>query len=426
MPKMTKSWVESANSTDTDFPLQNLPYGVFSTAGTAPRCGCAIGDQVLDLAALESAGLVRPNAKGAVFQEPAINAFMALGPAAWDATRRRVTELLAEGGDAVLKNDAALRQRALVPMSAATLHLPFQVSEFTDFYAGRHHASNVGTMLRGPENALPPNWFHIPIGYNGRASTVVVSGTPIRRPLGQMKPANAPKPLFGPSRRLDIELEMGAVVGQPSTMGEPVSVAQAEDMIFGYVLLNDWSARDIQAWEYVPLGPFQAKVFATTISPWVVTKAALEPFRVSTPERVEELFPYLREPKPMLYDIHLDVWMQPEGSPRATRISETNYRYLYYSAAQQLAHHAIGGCKMNVGDLLGSGTISGPDRSQFGSLLELSWGGTNPVVLEGGETRSFLEDGDTMILKGYAQGEGYRIGFGECAGKILPAPPVPK
>ncbi len=423
---MTKSWVESANSTDTDFPLQNLPYGVFSTAGTAPRCGCAIGDQVLDLAALESAGLVRPNAKGAVFQEPAINAFMALGPAAWDATRRRVTELLAEGGDAVLKNDAALRQRALVPMSAATLHLPFQVSEFTDFYAGRHHASNVGTMLRGPENALPPNWFHIPIGYNGRASTVVVSGTPIRRPLGQMKPANAPKPLFGPSRRLDIELEMGAVVGQPSTMGEPVSVAQAEDMIFGYVLLNDWSARDIQAWEYVPLGPFQAKVFATTISPWVVTKAALEPFRVSTPERVEELFPYLREPKPMLYDIHLDVWMQPEGSPRATRISETNYRYLYYSAAQQLAHHAIGGCKMNVGDLLGSGTISGPDRSQFGSLLELSWGGTNPVVLEGGETRSFLEDGDTMILKGYAQGEGYRIGFGECAGKILPAPPVPK
>jgi len=361
-----------------------------------------------------------------VFQEPAINAFMALGPAAWDATRRRLTELLAEGGDAALKNDAALRQRALVPMSAAALHLPFQVSEFTDFYAGRHHASNVGTMLRGPENALPPNWFHIPIGYNGRASTVVVSGTPIRRPLGQMKPANAPKPLFGPSRRLDIELEMGAVVGQPSTMGEPVSVAQAEDMIFGYVLLNDWSARDIQAWEYVPLGPFQAKVFATTISPWVVTKAALEPFRVSTPERVEELFPYLREPKPMLYDIHLDVWMQPEGSPRATRISETNYRYLYYSAAQQLAHHAIGGCKMNVGDLLGSGTISGPDRSQFGSLLELSWGGTNPVVLEGGETRSFLEDGDTMILKGYAQGEGYRIGFGECAGKILPAPPVPK
>jgi len=426
MPKMTKSWVESANSTDTDFPLQNLPYGVFSTAGTAPRCGCAMGDQVLDLAALESAGLVRPNAKGAVFQEPAINAFMALGPAAWDATRRRVTELLAEGGDAVLKNDAALRQRALVPMSAATLHLPFQVSEFTDFYAGRHHASNVGTMLRGPENALPPNWFHIPIGYNGRASTVVVSGTPIRRPLGQMKPANAPKPLFGPSRRLDIELEMGAVVGQPSTMGEPVSVAQAEDMIFGYVLLNDWSARDIQAWEYVPLGPFQAKVFATTISPWVVTKAALEPFRVATPERVEELFPYLREPKPMLYDIHLDVWMQPEGAPRATRISETNYRYLDYSAAQQLAHHAIGGCKMNVGDLLGSGTISGPDRSQFGSLLELSWGGTNPVVLEGGETRSFLEDGDTMILKGYAQGEGYRIGFGECAGKILPAPPVPK
>ncbi len=423
---MTKSWVESANTADTDFPLQNLPYGVFSTEGTTSRCGCAIGDQILDLAALELAGLLKPTVDGGVFHGPAINTFMALGPAAWDATRARLTDLLVDGGVTALKDDAALRARVLIPMAEATLHLPFQVAEFTDFYAGRHHASNVGTMLRGAENALPPNWFHIPIGYNGRASTVVVSGTPIRRPLGQMKPAAADKPLFGPSRRLDIELEMGAVVGQPSTMGEPISVSQADEMIFGYVLLNDWSARDIQAWEYVPLGPFQAKVFATTISPWVVTKAALEPFRVSTPEREEELFPYLREPKPMLYDIHLEAWMQPENAARATRISETNYRYLYYSAGQQLAHHAIGGCKMNVGDLLGSGTISGPDRSQYGSLLELSWGGKNPVALETGETRSFLEDGDTMILKGYAQGDGYRIGFGECAGKILPSPPEPK
>jgi len=415
------SWIESANQPESSFPVQNLPYGVFSRPGEQPRCGVAIGDRVLDLAALESAGAVTSGDDGA-FAAPALNRFMALGPTAWQAVRDRLTDLLAKGGDGTLRDDRALRERALIPLADATLHLPFQVAEFTDFYAGRQHAFNVGTMFRGPENALPPNWLHIPIGYNGRASTVVVSGTEIRRPLGQIKPADADAPVFGPCRRLDIELEMGAVVGLPNRMGEPVTVAEADDMIFGYVLLNDWSARDIQAWEYQPLGPFQSKAFATSISPWVVTKAALEPFRASTPEREKPLLPYLREPGPMLYDIELEVLMQPEGAARATTIARTNYRHMYYSAAQQLAHHAIGGCKMNTGDLLGSGTISGPEKDQYGSLLELTWGGKEPLTLDGGETRAFIEDGDTLTLTGWAQGDGYHIGFGACVGKILPSP----
>ena len=417
-----KSWITSANAATCQFPIQNLPFGVFSRNGDSPRCGVAIGDRVLDLAALEEAGLVVADAGPSVFDAAALNPFMALGPAAWDAIRGRLIELLREDGDPALKDAEELTARALVPLAEAALHLPFEVAEYTDFYAGRHHATNVGTMLRGPENALSPNWLHIPIGYNGRASTVVVSGTEIRRPLGQMKPAGAEAPIFGPCRRLDIELEMGAVVGTGNAMGAPVTVAEADAMIFGYVLLNDWSARDIQAWEYQPLGPFQAKAFATSISPWVVTKAALEPFRVATPAREKELLPYLAEPGPLLYDIALEIDMQPEGAARPTTIARTNYRHMYYSAAQQLAHHAIGGCKMNTGDLLGSGTISGPEKSELGSLLELSWGGKEPLTLETGETRSFIEDGDTLTLRGWAEADGIRIGFGACSGKILPSP----
>jgi len=416
-----KSWVESANTPDCHFPVQNLPFGVFSRGGDTPRCAVAIGDQILDLAQAQDAGLLSPGIPAGLFSQPLLNAFMAQGPDAWDAVRTRLIELLAEGGDPALAQDAALRSRALLPIDAVRLHLPFEVAEYTDFYAGRQHAFNVGTMFRGPENALPPNWLHIPIGYSGRASTVIVSGTEIHRPLGQMKPPTADAPIFGPSRRLDIELEMGAVVGMPNAWGEPVTVAEADAMIFGYVLLNDWSARDIQGWEYQPLGPFQGKAFATSISPWVVTKAALEPFRVSTPPREKELLSYLNEPGPMLYDIALEVTMRPDGADRATTISRTNYRTMYYSAAQQLAHHAIGGCKMNAGDLLASGTISGPEKDQFGSLLELTWGGKEPLVLETGEERRFIEDGDTMTLTGWAQGDRYRIGFGECTGKILPA-----
>ena len=417
-----RSWIESANDAECHFPLQNLPFGVISQEGSAPRCAVAIGDQAVDLSVLEDTGLVNAGATGRVFGQPVLNHFMELGKGAWDSVRSQLIDLLAEGSADALRSDADVRARALVPLSEAQLHLPFRVAEYTDFYAGRQHAFNVGSMFRDPENALPPNWLQIPIGYNGRASTVVVSGTDIHRPLGQMKPHGTDEPIFGACRRLDLELEMGAVVGLPNKMGEPVTVSEADDMIFGYVLLNDWSARDIQAWEYQPLGPFQAKAFGTSISPWVVTKAALEPFRTSTPEREKQLHPYLREPGPMLYDIELEILMQPDGADRATSISRANYANMYYSAAQQLAHHAVGGCKMNTGDLLGSGTISGPEKTQFGSLLELTWGGKEPLTLDTGETRSFIEDGDTLTLTGWAQGDGHRIGFGTCTGKILPAP----
>lgn len=414
------SWVDSANDPHSHFPLANLPYGVFSRAGETTRCGVAIGDRIVDLAALEEAGLLAQDGPP-VFDQPLLNEFMARGPEAWNAVRDRLTALLRVAGDPGLREDARLRERVLIPAATAKLHLPFKVAGYTDFYSGRHHAENVGTMFRGSDNALPPNWLSLPIGYNGRASTVVVSGTEIRRPWGQIKPSGVDLPVFAPSRRLDIELELGAVVGAASQMGVPVSVAEAAEMIFGYVLLNDWSARDIQAWEYQPLGPFQAKAFATSISPWVVTSAALAPFRVATPPRQRELLPYLAEPGPMLYDIHLEVSMQPAAAPRATVISRTNYAELYYSAPQQLAHHTSGGCRMETGDLLGSGTISGPTKDSRGSLLELSWGGVEPLTLETGETRSFIEDGDTLTLTGWAQGDGFRVGFGVCAGTVLPA-----
>ncbi|MDG1170189.1 MAG: fumarylacetoacetase [Sulfitobacter sp.] len=411
---LLQSWVTSANTAETDFPLNNLPYGVFSTASLEARCGVAIGDQILDMAALEEAGLITLSDEP-VFDVPYWNDVMELGPDAWETLRASLIALL--GADAPDQDQIA---PLLVPMADAELHMPMVVSEYTDFYAGRHHATNVGTMFRGAENALPPNWLHIPIGYNGRASTVVVSGTDIIRPNGQLKAPDATVPSFGPCKRLDIELEMGAIVGTSTQMGTPVTTAEADEMIFGYVILNDWSARDIQAWEYQPLGPFQAKAFATSISPWIVTKAALEPFRTSTPEREFDLLPYLQEPGPMLYDIDLSILIQPQGGTEEM-LARTNYNQMYYSAAQQLAHHASSGCAMNAGDLLGSGTISGAEKSERGSLLELSWGGKEPITLQDGSTRSFIEDGDTMTLTGHAQGDGYRIGFGQCSGKILPA-----
>jgi fumarylacetoacetase len=408
---LLRSWVESANRTDAEFPLNNLPCGVFSVAGEEPRCGVAIGDFVLDVAGLEEAGLLALDG-GPLLDVPFWNEVMEAGPAVWAALRARLTVLLAE---------CAAEQEAVEPflvrLDEVELHLPFLVAEYTDFYAGRNHAFNVGSMFRGPENALPPNWLHIPIGYNGRASSVVVSDTPVRRPWGQVKGPDHAMPAFQPSRRFDLELEMGAVVGRASE--GMVSVAEADEMIFGYVLLNDWSARDIQAWEYQPLGPFQAKATATTISPWIVMKAALEPFRVPTPPREVPLLPHLQEPGPMLYDIALEVALTPQGG-KETVIARTNYREMYYSAAQQLCHHTTSGCPMNVGDLLGSGTISGPTKDSRGSLLELSWGGKEPVAIAGGQ-RSFLEDGDRLVLRGHAQGDGYRIGFGDCAGTVMPA-----
>ncbi len=411
MPLLT-SWVASANSPDTPFPLNNLPYGVFSTDGTDPRCGVAIGDMILDLQAAEEAELIDLGA-GPVFDVPFWNEVMELGPDAWADLRHQIVS--------ILKNASAKQGKAvdmLIPQADATMHMPFLVSEYTDFYAGRHHATNVGTMFRGAENALPPNWLHIPIGYNGRASSVVVSGTDVRRPWGQLKSPDHDVPAFLPCRRFDFELELGAIVGAASD--GPVTVDEADDMIFGYVLLNDWSARDIQAWEYQPLGPFQAKATATTISPWIVTRAALEPFRTTTPAREFELLPHLRDTKPMLYNIDLTVDLAPSGKTPTT-ITRTNYAEMYYSSAQQLAHHTTSGCPMNAGDLLGSGTISGAEKHERGSLLEVSWGGKEPLTLDTGETRTFIEDGDTITLTGTAKGDGYQIGFGTCTGIVQAA-----
>ena len=373
------------------------------------RLGTAIGDKILDLTALETDGFLD---FGGALQTETWNAFMALGQTEWARLRHELMALLARGSDA---QDQITPH--LVDQSDATLHMPFAVCEFTDFYASKHHAMNVGTMFRGAENALPPNWLHIPIGYNGRASSVVVSGTDIRRPHGQLKGPNDATPRFGPSNRFDIELEIGAIVGQPSD--GPLSVDAAFENIFGYVLLNDWSARDIQAWEYQPLGPFQAKATATSISPWIVTAAALAPFRIHTPERDVPLLDHIKDTGPMLYDIALEVSLTPEGGTE-TVMARTNYKEMYYSAAQQLAHHSSSGCPMRVGDLLGSGTISGSTKDSRGSLLELSWGGKEPLDIAG-LTRSFIEDNDTLILRGAAHGDGFTIGFGACIGKVLPA-----
>ncbi len=411
---IARSWVEAANEPEGEFPLANLPCGVFSTEGGAPRCGTAIGDRVLDLKGLARAGLLGPEAEG--LDAPDWNAAIARGPAAWASLRARLTALLAEGS---AERDAVAPH--LVAMADARMHLPVAVRGYTDFYASRHHATNVGTIFRGAENALPPNWLHLPIGYNGRASTVVASGADVVRPMGQTRTPEAEAPSFGPTEKLDYEMELGAVVGVASPMGSRLTVAQAEASIFGYVLLNDWSARDVQAWEYQPLGPFQSKAFATTISPWIVTAAALAPFRVPLPPRAAPVLPHLVQDGPGGLDVALSATLRPEGAARATPICATNARELYWSAAQQLAHHASSGCAMEVGDLLGSGTISGPAPGERGSLLEASWNGTEPVALEGGGTRTFLRDGDVVTLRGAARGDGYRVGFGECTGRVVTA-----
>ncbi len=404
----------------SDFPIQNLPYGVFSTKdGLAPRVGVAIGDYVLDLWQLAQGcriELVEPG----VFAAPSLNPFMALGPNVWSSTRARISELLRHDHPE-LRDNEKLRQRALVPMADVKLHMPFTVAGYTDFYSSKEHATNVGVMFRGKDNALQPNWLHMPIAYNGRASTVVVSGTKVRRPHGQLKPPGADVPSFGACKRLDFELEMGVVVGQPSAMGQMLGEKQAEEMIFGFVLLNDWSARDIQQWEYVPLGPFQGKAFATSISPWIVTREALQPFCVPGPVQDPVPLPYLQQTQPHNYDLQLDVSLRAADMNEAASICRTNFKYMYWSSVQQLVHHASSGCAMNVGDLLGSGTISGPKKDQRGSLLEISWNGTEPLELANGVNRTFLEDGDSLVMRGWCQGDGFRVGFGEVEGTIVAA-----
>jgi len=431
-----KSWVDSANTEDTDFPIQNLPFGVFSDArSNAARVGVAIGDWIVDLAALESARLIAVpytvvdddgNPKS-VFRQKRLNDFVALGTSVWRSVRSQLSALLSTD-TATLRDDHGVRERAMVRQSDAVMYLPFEIPGYTDFYSSREHATNVGCMFRDPENALMPNWLEIPIGYNGRASSVVVSGTPIRRPRGQRKDPGLARPTYEPCRKLDIELETGFFVGVGSTLGSHIPAKNADDHIFGMVLLNDWSARDIQQWEYQPLGPFNSKGFATTISPWVVTMDALAPFRVEQPEQLPEPLEYLRGASNAGVDMNLEVLLKPQFAPKPTTIAKTNFKYMYWSMAQQLAHHTSSGCNTRVGDLMGSGTISGPKSDSnddnvgtFGSLLELTWNGKKPLKLEAGEERAFIEDGDEVTLRGWCQGNGYRVGFGTCAGTILPA-----
>ncbi len=404
------------------FPIQNLPYGVFRPADAAvSRVGVAIGDFALDLSVLAEAGLLAdlPFDARSTFGAPALNPFMALGRSAWRAARTRIFELLREDVT-TLRDDEALRARALHAQSEVELELPADIGDYTDFYSSREHATNVGVMFRGKDNALMPNWLHLPVAYHGRASSIVLSGTPIRRPEGQTMPAGAESPVFGPSRLLDHEFEMGFFVGPGSELGSAIPIDEAEQHIFGLVLVNDWSARDIQKWEYQPLGPFLAKNFATSISPWVVTLDALEPFRCAGPAQDPAPLPYLASPGQGAFDIKLETWLKTPTMQEAHRIGGGNFNTLYWSMVQQLAHHTVTGCAMRPGDLLASGTISGPTKESRGSLLELSWRGEEPIELPGGESRTFLKDGDELILTGWAQGDGYRVGFGEVRGAILP------
>ena len=419
MDQQSKSFIEVDAA--SHFPIQNLPYGVFQhPQDPSARVGVAIGNQILDLAALERQGLLADfGARSPVFDRGSLNPFFDLGRAAWKRVRTRLGELLsAECGE--LRDNGPLCNQVLLPMDACQMLLPVEVPDYTDFYSSRDHATNVGTMLRGAENALQENWLHLPVAYHGRASSLVISGTDIPRPSGQLAAGQ-----FGPSRALDFELEMGFFVGTNTELGEPIPIEQTAEHIFGMVLVNDWSARDIQKWEYVPLGPFLSKSFATSISPWVVTTDALAEFRRPLPVQDPEVLPYLRWDADHSYDIELGVSLTPESSSTAIEITRSNFQHLYWSIHQQLAHHTVAGCNVRVGDLLASGTISGPEREARGCMLELSWRGAEPLELPGGEQRTFLTDGDRITMTAWCQGDGYRIGFGEVTGKLLPARTTP-
>ncbi|KAF3998427.1 fumarylacetoacetase [Glaciimonas immobilis] len=411
-----------ATAPESHFPIQNLPFGIFSSVEDATlRVGVAIGDHVVDLALLADADLLPLPSE--VFRSGSLNQFVALGHATWRVTRELISHLLRDDNP-LLRDDHTLRSAALLPQEEVTLHLPMEIAGYTDFYSSKEHATNVGSMFRDPENALLPNWLHMPIGYNGRASSVVVSGTALHRPKGQLKLPDSDAPIFAPSRKLDFELEAGFFIGQPNALGDPINIAVAEQHIFGMVLLNDWSARDLQQWEYVPLGPFNSKSFGTSISPWVVTMEALEPFRVASPAQVPVPLPYLQEHTDNGFDITLEVTLKPaedsSGSSVGQVICKTNFKAMYWTMAQQLAHHTVSGCNTKVGDLMGSGTISGNTPDACGSLLELTRNGQNPLTLTGGAQRGFIQDGDEISMTGWCQGDGYRVGFGNVVGKILP------
>ena len=405
------TWV--AIPENSDFSIYNLPFGVFSSDGDTPKAGIAIGEQIVDLAVLADLGLLEVNAS--FFRQSTLNEFIGLGKKVTNKVRLDVQKLLTEENSA-LKNHSEV----FIKQADVTMHLPVKVGDYTDFYSSIEHATNVGKMFRDPENALLPNWKHIPVGYHGRASSIVVSGTSIYRPKGQVVPKDETAPILKASGRLDFELEMGFITGNNTNLGESVSTAKAEDYIFGLVLFNDWSARDIQKWEYVPLGPFLGKSFASSMSPWIVTMEALAPFKVAGPKQDPKVLPYLEYEGNKNYDIHLEVGIMPKNGEENV-VSTSNFKYMYWNMAQQLAHHTINGCNINIGDLMASGTISGKDETSYGSMLEISWAGSKPVTMKDGSKRTFIEDNDTVIMRGFAQKDTIRVGFGEVSGEILPA-----
>ena len=399
---------------DSHFPVENLPFGVFKPRDGKARVGVALGDQVVDLSILEEKNLLPTN----VFGQDSLNEFLALGRKAWREVRTQLQNLL-DAKTPTLRDDVDLRARAFHRQQDVTMQLPVRIGDYTDFYSSYHHAHNVGTMLRGPENALMPNWKWLPVAYHGRASSIVVSGADVRRPKGQIKPADAATPTFGPTKSFDYELEMAFLIGPGNSLGRPTPIDEAVDHIFGLVLMNDWSARDVQAWEYQPLGPFLAKNFCTSISPWIVTLDALEPFRKALPKQDPEPLPYLRAKNDFTFDIHLEANLQTGKMSAPHAITRTNFQNLYWSISQQLAHHTVNGCNLQPGDLLASGTISGPTEESRGCMLELTWRGANPIKFPGGDERKWLEDGDRVSITGWCEGDGYRVGFGEVVGRII-------
>jgi fumarylacetoacetase len=413
-----KSWIEV--QPNSDFPIQNLPFGIFKTQSSSPRVGIAIGDQVLDLAILNKLGFLdKLKIDNSIFTNQYLNDFIALGKSTTAAVRELISHLLNENTPDLRDNKEA-RSKVFQSISNVQMQMPVRVGDYTDFYSSIDHATNVGTMFRDPSNALLPNWKHLPVGYHGRASSIVISGTEIHRPKGQTKPNENEPPVFGPCRLLDFELETAFIIGKETKLGESVSTSEAEKHIFGMVLFNDWSARDIQTWEYIPLGPFLSKNFASTVSPWVVTMDALEPFRVPGYTQDPKVLPYLEYSGDKNIDINLEVFIQPDKGEE-NLVSHSNYKFMYWTMEQQLAHHTINGCNINIGDMMASGTISGPTPDSYGSMLEISWRGTKPVKMIDATERKFINDNDSVIIRGYCEKDGLRIGFGEAIGKILPA-----
>ena len=412
-----KSWLEVPQ--ESDFPIQNIPFGVFLTRENVVTVGTRIGNFAIDLGALQQMNYFEDiELTDDMFMQDTLNDFISDGQKTWRLVRNRIADIF-DAENSKLRDNSEHKKIVIFNMDEVEMQLPVLIGDYTDFYSSKEHATNVGKMFRDPENALLPNWLHIPVGYHGRSSSIIPSGIPVHRPMGQTLPNGETTPVFGPSRLIDFELETAFITTDVNIMGENIPIHEAEDYIFGMVLLNDWSARDIQKWEYVPLGPFLAKNFASSISPWIVTMDALEPFRTKSPKQEPTPLPYLQQKGKHSFDINLEVAIQPENGD-ATVVSRTNFKYMYWTMSQQLAHHTSNGCRVNSGDMMGSGTISGPTRDSFGSMLELTWGGKNPIVLSDGTERKFINDYDTVIMRGYCKNSNFRIGFGEVSSKLLP------